>query len=161
MCEFPAVYHMKPRRARKEHRCCECRGKILKGESYNYHSGVWDSQGRSFKVCVDCDLLRDFMNKGRDIEDRAPFGGLVDDILAVGDPATDRRMVEIMKKREAKIPEEFHPAIIDGSVWRSRGKLWFKCKSCGQDTEMPVGLDEIGFEGLFENWCGRSEHCCP
>lgn len=159
MCEYPAVYHMKPLRARKEHRCCECHGKILKGESYNYHSGVWDGQGRSFKVCPECDLLRAFMDKGRDQEDRVVFGGLVEDILGVGDPATDLRMSEIMKKRGAKIPEEFHPAISDGSVWRSHGKYWYECKSCGKDTELPVGLEEI--EGSFESWCGRSEHCCP
>ena len=161
MCEYPAAYHQESRRARKEHRCCECGGRIVKGESYNYHSGVRDNQGRSFKVCVDCDRLRDFMNKGRDLDDLIPFGGLVEDVHSLDDSAADRRMLDIMKKRGAKIPEHLHPAIIDGSVWRSRGKLWFKCKACGQDTEMPVGLDEIGPEGMFENWCGRDPRCCP
>lgn len=105
MCESPATYMMRVRRARKEHRCCECGGKILKGESYNYHSGVWDGQGRSFKVCVDCDLLRKIADKDRDIEDRVAFGSLVEHIMDHEDPATDRRMCAIMKKRGAEIPE--------------------------------------------------------
>ncbi len=159
MCEFPAVYHMTPRRARKEHHCCECRGKILKGESYNYHSGVWDGQGRSFKVCVDCDRLRGELNKDRDFEDAVVFGGLTEAVHDLDDPTIAERLLGIMRKRDAKIPDYFHPAIIDGSVWRSHGKYWYECKSCGKDTELPVGLEEI--EGSFESWCGRSEHCIP
>lgn len=159
MCEFPATYMMRVRRARKEHRCCECGGKILSGETYNYHSGVWDGQGRSFKVCPECDLLRNELNKDRDFEDTVVFGGLVEDVHDLDEPAITDRLLGIMRKRDAKIPEEFHPAILDGSVWRSHGKYWYECKSCGKDTELPVGLGEI--EGSFESWCGRSEHCCP
>lgn len=104
MCEFPATYMMRVRRARKEHRCCECGGKILKGESYNYHSGVWDNQGRSFKVCPECDLLRDELDKDRDIEDRIVFGGLVEDVQLTDDLAAARVLLSIMEKRGAWVP---------------------------------------------------------
>lgn len=109
MCEFPVVYHMNPRRARKEHRCCECGGKIAKGETYNYHSGVWDNQGRSFKVCVDCDRLRDELNKDRDFEDWIVFGGLVEDAASLDDLAASTRLVKIMKMRGANIPKYLLP----------------------------------------------------
>lgn len=109
MCEFPATYMMRVRRARKEHRCCECRGKIPKGESYNYHSGVWDGQGRSFKVCADCDLLRDELNKGRDFEDAVVFEGLTEAAHDLDEPAIAERLLAIMRKRDAKIPEWFLP----------------------------------------------------
>lgn len=41
-------------RARKEHRCYECGGRILKGEEYSYTAGKWDGMMSTFKVCERC-----------------------------------------------------------------------------------------------------------
>lgn len=63
MCEFPEAYSMVIRTARKRHKCCECRGTILPGEKYHYHSGIWAGEPASFKVCPDCDALRSQVEK--------------------------------------------------------------------------------------------------
>lgn len=42
MCEMPAVFGQEQRKARKEHKCCECAGLIKPGETYTYSHGVWD-----------------------------------------------------------------------------------------------------------------------
>lgn len=113
MCESPATYMMRVRRARKEHRCCECGGKILKGESYNYHSGVWDGQGRSFKVCPECDLLRADLDFDAHGDDAVPFTEICERVKDLGDPATTDRLLNIMRKRSAKIPEYLTAEIED------------------------------------------------
>jgi hypothetical protein len=56
--EYPQAFNRITRRARKEHRCCECLGIIRKKETYCYCSGIWDSRPDSFKTCNDCVLLR-------------------------------------------------------------------------------------------------------
>ena len=109
MCEFPVVYHMKVLRARKEHRCCECGGKILSGESYNYHSGVWDGQGMSFKVCPECDLLRKDLTiilAGLPLEETLiPFEGLLSAVNELKTAPTLAYLLTNMRKREAPIPK--------------------------------------------------------
>ncbi len=56
--EQPAVYGLEQPRARKPHTCCECRGVIQPGEVYNRHHGIWDGSASTFKICVDCEALR-------------------------------------------------------------------------------------------------------
>ena len=58
-CEPSEAYGYAERKARKQHRCCECHGTICAGERYHYHSGVQDGRPWSYKVCVDCEELRD------------------------------------------------------------------------------------------------------
>ncbi|NDI85097.1 hypothetical protein [Undibacterium crateris] len=58
MSEIPSAYREVIRTARKEHKCCECRGVIQRGEKYHFHSGIWDGETHSFKVCADCTELR-------------------------------------------------------------------------------------------------------
>lgn len=58
-CDNPAsAYREQPRRARKDHRCCECTRPIPAGDHYKYISGVWDGQGASFKTCWPCVAFR-------------------------------------------------------------------------------------------------------
>ena len=53
------------RKARKSHKCCECRGEIKPGEQYRYESGIWDGEPASFKICLDClDLRNEFCGQG-------------------------------------------------------------------------------------------------
>jgi hypothetical protein len=77
--EAPQVYRHATRVARKPHVCCECRGNIHTGERYNYHSGVWGGRGASYKVCADCEELREEMDLGAlDDSERTPFGYVYD-----------------------------------------------------------------------------------
>lgn len=44
--------------ARKEHVCCECRGKIKKGDKYELFTGIGDGNIERYKTCEDCLSLR-------------------------------------------------------------------------------------------------------
>lgn len=57
-CDLPDVYDHYERKARKQHRCCECRGTINAGERYHDHRGIWNGEPGQFKICVDCEELR-------------------------------------------------------------------------------------------------------
>jgi len=56
--DSPKVYTITNPKARKEHRCCECRGVIQVGEIYERYTGIWDEPD-TFKTCPDCVALRD------------------------------------------------------------------------------------------------------
>lgn len=53
----PKVYNQFIRTARKEHQCCECRGKIAKGEKYEHVTGLWDDRWDEYKTCSMCKAL--------------------------------------------------------------------------------------------------------
>ena len=103
---IPDVYGMKPRKARKQHVCCECRGTIVVGETYHYHHGVWDGEGHSYKVCVDCDALRDQCDLGSHQDECTPFESLVESVDALyrHEPELLARFAAIKKMRGAVIP---------------------------------------------------------
>lgn len=56
---IPEAFSQKMRVANKEHTCCECNGKIHKGEEYCYASGIWEDIPDSFKTCKDCYQIRE------------------------------------------------------------------------------------------------------
>lgn len=61
-CDFdngPECYQEIWRKARKDHKCCECYRDIKKGEKYQYISGIWDGRPSSFKTCKQCATIRD------------------------------------------------------------------------------------------------------
>lgn len=62
-CDYdPAsFYNREVRRARKRHRCYECSGYILPGETYEYVVGKWDYVS-SFKTCSRCVDLRTWVS---------------------------------------------------------------------------------------------------
>lgn len=98
-CEMPSVYGHKLRRARKPHKCYECGGEILVGESYHYHHGVWNSEGASFKVCLDCEALRAELNENLHNEDRVGFGQIKYDVCEYGHPLADKFNAIVAKRR--------------------------------------------------------------
>ena len=55
----PECGTIKDRKARKEHKCCECNRTILKGEVYRDESGIWEGKPDCFKTCKDCLSVRD------------------------------------------------------------------------------------------------------
>ena len=53
-----AVYRVDPRKAARDHVCCECSGTIVKGERHEYVTGLWDGHWDSFRTCPDCLPIR-------------------------------------------------------------------------------------------------------
>lgn len=97
-------YDIAKLKARKTNKCCECRGTIEKGEVYHAHSGLGDGQWWNFKVCIDCDALRDEINATiRDWDEKVPFEGVGEDVFERGDDGLIRRFIEIKRKRGATI----------------------------------------------------------
>ncbi len=56
--ELPNLFH----EARKEHQCTECRRAIPVGEMYERVRGVWGGEPHTFKTCVRCLALRDYVS---------------------------------------------------------------------------------------------------
>jgi hypothetical protein len=68
-CDFPPEFWDEAFPiAAKEHRCCECRHKIQKGERYCYIKGKWDGEFSTFRqhlLCREaCMTLRDTLMGG-------------------------------------------------------------------------------------------------
>ena len=55
----PTLYDEKYRKARKEHKCCECGQTINAGDDYQVITGLWDGRWDEFKTCEKCADLRD------------------------------------------------------------------------------------------------------
>lgn len=58
MCELPTLYNATGVKARKEHRCGECKGTIAVGEEYERVTGKWDGKMRTYATCDKCRELR-------------------------------------------------------------------------------------------------------
>lgn len=53
-CGAPTVFRQTHRRARKTHRCCECRMPILPGEQHEESFGIWEGDPQTFRTCEVC-----------------------------------------------------------------------------------------------------------
>lgn len=62
-CDYdPAeFYHAQRRKARKPHKCDECRRAIQPGETYEHARGKWEGDVGTFDTCCRCLALRDFV----------------------------------------------------------------------------------------------------
>lgn len=108
MSEQPSCYCHETPMARRAHQCCECRGEIKPGEIYHRHHGVWDGEGATYKVCADCEALKDDCDRGvGNYDDRTCFEGLRETVSGHWPYRKDytARMVEIMTRRGARVPE--------------------------------------------------------
>lgn len=94
MCDViePSAYVERVRRARKQHRCCECGDIIHIAELYVYASGVWDGYARSYKTCRRCATARDkAIGTTRFVDACGPaFGALADWFAEVFDLSGNR-----------------------------------------------------------------------
>ena len=104
MCEMPDCYGCDMRKARKDHKCCECHGTIKRGEKYHYHHGVWCGEAASYKVCTDCEMLRTDCDRDARYDERTPFEGLHDSIEGIREPELINRFAEIIRRRGATLP---------------------------------------------------------
>lgn len=55
--ERPVVFVEVTRRARKRHRCGECKGFIAPGCHYHETRGLWDGQWSTHKTCGSCYVI--------------------------------------------------------------------------------------------------------
>ncbi len=72
----PSFYVDQIRRAKKTHRCGECREDILKGDRYEIVTGRWDGTIDTHKTCLSCMEIRDHFACGSGFY----FGRLWDDL---------------------------------------------------------------------------------
>jgi hypothetical protein len=56
-----AVDRTSKHRARKEHKCCACRGVISRGELYSYSFTVFDGEASELRRCARCDVIYDHL----------------------------------------------------------------------------------------------------
>jgi hypothetical protein len=100
MCDYPKFYTITNPRARKRHLCCECRGDIMPGDTYENFAGMWDRFG-SFKTCPECVELRtDVSKRYREM----PFRQMYECIFDSNEPdhvLWQRRYMAIRQKRNA------------------------------------------------------------
>ena len=89
------------RKARKIHKCCECKREIQIGEDYKYYKGIWDDSFCTFKTCLDCETVKKvffcdgwkFMQLWEDVwEHVCELDGKIDSecILALSENARDK-----------------------------------------------------------------------
>lgn len=52
--DAPKVYEQKFVKARKEHKCSECREPIMPGEQYMLHEGLWEDHWSRYRTCPGC-----------------------------------------------------------------------------------------------------------
>ena len=60
-CDYdssPSMHREAWHKAKKEHKCCECRQAIAPGQEYQKVCGVWDGDFSAHKTCERCANLR-------------------------------------------------------------------------------------------------------
>lgn len=56
--EYPDIYSIKLRKARKPHICCECGCNIKIGKTYEYTTMLTEGEWLEFKTCAPCISIR-------------------------------------------------------------------------------------------------------
>jgi hypothetical protein len=101
MSDAPKVYSTSTPKARKEHKCCECRGTISVGETYHIFSGIWDSAA-TFKTCAECEQLRsDITRTIRDLDDYPAFTSLYEYVFESENADWIKRFMDTRRKRNS------------------------------------------------------------
>lgn len=59
MSDLPEAFQVMTRKAKKQHKCCECHQQINIGDEYEYSSGIWGGEPHSFKTCKTCAAIRE------------------------------------------------------------------------------------------------------
>ncbi len=100
-CEYdqPDVFEQSDVKARKFHRCSECRGWIAPGETYRKSFGVWDGSAQSFKTCRDCIEFAGWAEDQNGDSICYGFGNMIHDISDCLDEMGDDRVQAEMSMR--------------------------------------------------------------
>jgi len=96
---LPSFFINDTRIARKQHKCCECRGQILAGEAYHCLKGVWEGEWAAFKICPECQQLREYVL--RTGVDEIQFGDLYGHVFEGRDSRWVRIFMDTRRKRNA------------------------------------------------------------
>lgn len=113
----PSAFRSRMRRARKEHRCCECRRLIYKGDLYEYASGIWDSEPNQYKTCSRCVKAREAHLKA---EGCTPaFGELPETIAS----CIKDESIYLARFRAARRGEPMPERVALPSSWDERSRL--------------------------------------
>jgi hypothetical protein len=104
MNEMPSAIIQTTPRARKEHKCCECRGIIHPGEKYHRTWGVWNAEVSTFKTCNECEALRGLIGKERAWDELPYYGGIMEDVRESQVPEWDAALREILLRRNVELP---------------------------------------------------------
>ena len=57
----PILHEITERKARKIHKCIECRRQIRNGDKYFEHKGLWDSGFDTLRMCGFCQKIFDWL----------------------------------------------------------------------------------------------------
>lgn len=71
----PDIMWEKIRKAKKQHECCECRESIRVDERYERITGVWDGEFSTFKTCMPCARLREYLLTESDLDAEEVYFG--------------------------------------------------------------------------------------
>lgn len=94
--DLPKIYFTGTHAARKTHRCCECSGWIMKGDSYHLFKGVWDDGWSTYRTCQECQQLREDL-----CGEWPPFGELCESVFESEDTSIITRFMETRRNRGA------------------------------------------------------------
>lgn len=75
----PDVFRSTIRKARKQHKCCECGATIQPSSKYVDIFGVWDGEPGSYKQCLECSEIGDRLTKENDCG--YAIGGLFQELI--------------------------------------------------------------------------------
>lgn len=62
-CEQSQLLREDDRKARKEHRCCECARVIFVGETYHLDVTMYDGRLSTYKTCAHCMVARKWLSE--------------------------------------------------------------------------------------------------
>jgi len=82
--EMPSVFSDTVRKARHDHKCCECCQVIHAGEKYHLFKGCWEGRWEEFKTCMDCQDLREEVGRLYRSDEWPPFRALSEWALESG-----------------------------------------------------------------------------
>lgn len=106
----PSVTWESRPKAKKRHKCSECRGWIEPGEVYWRVRGVWDGEAQTFAMCSDCDALLSWCGEDADCfcwSFQCVHQDVVDFVGESGDEAliaeADARIKAIREKRRDRV----------------------------------------------------------
>lgn len=96
-------------KARKTHKCCECRGFIEKGEVYHKCTGIWSGEPITYKTCSDCEKMISEIDKGiSDRWEKLAFGELSEAVSQSEDLEMVKRFIANMESRKVKVREYWY-----------------------------------------------------